>query len=88
MDATTILVWVHCDPETMHTYLRHRGAARDAAKLANWDAYLASINIDFRPPVPHVLIDNSASSEPLQDQAKHLVATVLNGAQRRMRTAS
>ncbi|HEX6076990.1 MAG TPA: AAA family ATPase [Micromonosporaceae bacterium] len=78
LDAKTTYVWVSCDAETMHSYVRHRGAARDAAKLADWAAYLASIDVDFRPPVPHFLIDNSASSKPLQNQAKDLLAAVLD----------
>lgn len=72
--ATVHVVWVHCDAETMHTYVRHRGAARDTAKLVDWDSYLASIDIDFRPNVPHFLIDNSASSDPLQPQAREVIA--------------
>ena len=80
MGAETILVWVHCDPDTMHTYIRHRGAARDATKLANWAGYLEAIHPDFRPSVDHHLIDNSSSSVPLQDQAKDLVKTVMSHA--------
>ena len=34
MNATLSIVWVHCDATTMHTYIRHRGAARDATKIA------------------------------------------------------
>jgi predicted kinase len=75
--ARTTLVWVHCDTDTMQQYIRHRGAARDAAKLADWNAYLAGIATDFRPSVDHELIDNSASSSPLQDQAKGLVEKIL-----------
>lgn len=75
--ATTTLVWVHCDAETMHMYLRRRGAARDTTKLASWDDYLSVIDVNFRPPAPYVLIDNSASSPLLQNQAKKLVAHVL-----------
>ncbi|MGK5554001.1 hypothetical protein ACSNOI_20520 [Actinomadura kijaniata] len=63
----------------MHTYVRHRGAARDATKLADWPGYLESIDLDFRPPEPYVLIDNSASSSPLQEQAKDLLRQVVNG---------
>lgn len=74
--ATLTLVWLHCDPDTMHTYVRHRGAARDAAKLADWEGYIAGIDLDLRPPVPHVVVDNSASSEPLQDQARALIAEI------------
>ena len=79
MNATTTLVWMYCDADTMHTYLRHRGAARDAAKLADWPSYLASIDLEFRPPVPHIVVDNCASGRPLQDQAEELLATVLGG---------
>lgn len=78
LDATTSLVWVHCDAETMHIYLRGRGAARDAGKLADWPNYLANITIGFRPNAPHFVIENSGSSTPLQQQAKDLIAAVTN----------
>jgi DNA-binding transcriptional regulator YhcF (GntR family)/predicted kinase len=77
LDAQLVLVWVHCDPESMHTYLRRRGAARDAAKLAAWDQYLASIDLDLRPPVDHVVIENSLDSAPLQTQAAKLIKEVM-----------
>ncbi len=77
-NATTSLVWVYCDVDTMHTYIRHRGAARDAAKLADWSAYLAGMDVNFRPLGPHHVIDNSASSEPLQSQARSLLKAVLD----------
>ncbi|MEV4758944.1 GntR family transcriptional regulator [Micromonospora sp. NPDC049559] len=77
MNATTTFVWVYCDADTMHTYIRHRGAARDAAKLADWPSYLNNVDVTFRPAVPHVLVDNCASGVPLQKQAKELVATIL-----------
>lgn len=78
LGADVTIVWVHCDVETMHTYLRMRGAARDAAKLADWAGYLAGIDVNVRPPAPHLVVDNSASSPPLQHQAKDLVAQILN----------
>jgi DNA-binding transcriptional regulator YhcF (GntR family) len=76
MNATLSLVWVHCDAETMHMYLRGRGAARDAGKLSDWPSYLANITIGFRPNAPHHVIDNSESSAPLQQQAKALIAAL------------
>lgn len=79
LGASITLSWVHCDVETMHTYIRHRGAARDAAKLDDWPSYLSGIDVAFRPPVPHFLVDNSASSTPLQDQARELLKDVLGG---------
>ncbi|MGL4174307.1 MAG: GntR family transcriptional regulator [Actinomycetota bacterium] len=77
LGAAVHLVWVHCEPPTMLTYLRHRGAARDTAKLADWDTYLGAIDPHFRPVDAHHVVDNSASSEPLQAQGKRLVREVL-----------
>lgn len=72
--AKTTFVWVSCDVESMHTYLRGRGAGRDAWKLANWDTYVETrIDVNFRPVVPHVVVDNSTSAEPLRLQAKRLI---------------
>lgn len=76
MGATLHVIWVYCDPGTMHTYVRQRGAARDAAKLANWAAYLENVDPMFRPAKPHTVIDNCVSSEPLQAQAKRLLASL------------
>lgn len=71
------LVWVSTDVETMHTYLRRRGAARDTVKLANWSDYLKErIDVDFRPVDEHVVIHNSADSEPLQSQVTRMLAEV------------
>lgn len=75
--ATMHLVWLRCDPETMHTYLRHRGAARDAAKLASWDRYSEELDPDYAPARPHTIVDNSATSAPLQDQATRLVEQIV-----------
>lgn len=83
LGAKVVLVWMFCDKDVMHTYVRGRGAARDAAKLANWSDYIAAIDTDFRPPVPHHVIDNCASGHPLQQQAKELLAELLDGEMRR-----
>ncbi len=79
LNATVHLVWVFCDEDTMHTYVRRRGAARDASKLADWATYMESIDVDFRPAAPYALIDNRTSSEPLQSQAKELLRKALAG---------
>ncbi|MBB5958426.1 putative kinase [Saccharothrix tamanrassetensis] len=78
MGAKVSIVWVYCDAETMHTYIRHRGAARDSFKLDNWLSYLETVDIDFRPPVPHLVIDNSASGAPLQTQARQLISAIVS----------
>ncbi|QWF79998.1 GntR family transcriptional regulator [Amycolatopsis sp. CA-230715] len=75
--AKLTLVWVYCDAASMHTYVRHRGAARDAAKLEDWNKWVSGLNLDFRPVIPHVVIDNSASSEPLREQGRRLVAELI-----------
>ncbi len=79
LGATMTLVWVNCDPDTMQTYLRHRGAARDSAKLADWPAYLSRIDVAFRPNMSHVVVDNSRSSTPLQSQATELLKSLIGG---------
>jgi predicted kinase len=74
------IVWVACDSETMHTYIRRRGAARDAAKLADWPAYMAKVDPDRRPAGEHHVIDNSVTADPLTVQAKRLLSTIAGGA--------
>lgn len=74
--AEVTFVWVACDADTMQMYIRHRGAARDAAKLADWPGYLSSIDVEFRPKTPHQVVENSASSTPLQGQAASLVKAI------------
>ncbi|MBB4687218.1 AAA family ATPase [Amycolatopsis jiangsuensis] len=76
LGANLTIVWVYCDEDTMHTYVKHRDAPRDGAKLANWGGYMEGVNLEFRPPVPHVVIDNSVAGELLVDQARRLVAQV------------
>jgi hypothetical protein len=46
----------------MHTNLQRRDAARDTWRLSHWDEYLAAIDIDTRPAIPHFYINNSLSS--------------------------
>jgi predicted kinase len=77
LGAHVNVVWVACDAESMRGYIKHRNALRDDWKLANWDAYRASINLDFRPPGDHVVIDNSRGcSRTLHDQVKELVSNM------------
>jgi predicted kinase len=76
LSAKAVFVWVYCDERSMQTYLRQRGAARDTWKLANWARYLDSIDLSFRPPVPHRVVDNSLDAAPLQSQAAELVQTL------------
>jgi predicted kinase/transcriptional regulator with XRE-family HTH domain len=71
--AALSIIWVQCDVESMFDYLSYRGAARDRWKLANWEAYLDDIDLDFRPPVPHYIVDNRLNATiTLIDQASKI----------------
>lgn len=65
-------VFVSCDVPTMHRYLKRRDAQRDSYKLNNWQDYLDSIDIDFRPHTDHSVIYNSADSPALDSQLDEL----------------
>jgi len=71
--ARVVFIWVTCDFDSMLMYLRRRGAARDASKLANWDAYASGLDLEFRPSVDHIRVENSVSSAPLKEQAREIV---------------
>ena len=77
MGAETAFVWVDCDLPTMHDHLRQRSAARDTWKLANWDEYAATVNVNMRPCVPHIVVDNRCNAATcLADQAAALAEQV------------
>ncbi|MFJ4192123.1 AAA family ATPase [Kitasatospora sp. NPDC089509] len=70
-------IWVRCDAESMHEYIAMRSAARDAWKLANWSDYIATVDVDTRPVVPHFVVDNRAGAAiSLADQARLALAEV------------
>lgn len=79
LGADTSFIWVYCDANSMNGYIRHRGAARDGAKLADWDGYVATIDLDFRPLGPHHVVDNCTSGAPLQVQASEVLKSILEG---------
>jgi predicted kinase len=70
-------IWVRCDMESMHEYISSRGAARDAWKLERWDEYLETVNLDLRPVVPHLVVDNRLGSAiSLADQARQAIGAM------------
>ncbi|MFI5501767.1 AAA family ATPase [Nocardia asteroides] len=71
--ADCTFVWVRCSLDTMLMYLRRRGAGRDTAKLADWGRYSAGLDMNFRPAVEHVVVDNDPDSPPLRTQAQQLI---------------
>ncbi|MFE3052699.1 GntR family transcriptional regulator [Nocardia sp. NPDC059239] len=67
------VVWIRCQPDSMHSYITRRGAARDSGKLANWDEYVRGLDITFEPPWQHTIIANDPDSLPLREQAQELL---------------
>lgn len=74
--ADTHILWVRCSTDSMHLYLRRRGAGRDRWKLAHWDDYIAGIDSEFTPVLDHTVIVNDPDSEPLQDQARGFLTEI------------
>ncbi len=62
------LVWVRSDPVTLRERLLARADPKDDGKLTAFDAFVARMQPDRPPPVPHDEIDNRAGAAPLVDQ--------------------
>ncbi|MFF3356740.1 AAA family ATPase [Streptomyces sp. NPDC002917] len=68
------VVWVQSDLESMHEYVRFRSAARDMWKLQHWDEYAAGIDLQLRPAIPHLLVDNRRGAAVARtDQVRRLL---------------
>jgi predicted kinase len=51
--------YIDCQPEVRRERLAQRGAARDSAKLADWDSHMLS-RVDGKPPeFSHIYVDTS-----------------------------
>jgi predicted kinase len=68
------LVWVRVDATTLHERLAARGCARDAGKLAAFDAFVERMAPDVPPPVPHLEVDNRHDAPALPAQLDRLLA--------------
>jgi predicted kinase len=72
--GTVHLVWVRSDAATLRHRLTARGWDRDAGKLADFDAFTASMRLDTEPAAPHAVIDNRlTSASTLEAQVARLV---------------
>lgn len=68
------LVWVRSDADTLRHRLTERASHRDAAKLANFEAFVASMRLDAAPAVPHLAVDNRlTAASTLREQIVALV---------------
>ena len=73
--GTVRLVWVASDAATLRHRLAARGLGRDAAKLADFEKFCASMRLGAEPAAPHLTVDNRlAAAAPLQDQLAALLA--------------
>jgi predicted kinase len=73
------LVWVRCDPGTLRARILARGRARDAGKLAEFEAFVARTRPDLPPPAPHHQIDNRGGAPSLARQVAALVRQADDG---------
>ncbi|MGH3178223.1 MAG: AAA family ATPase, partial [Streptosporangiaceae bacterium] len=63
------LVWVRSDQATLLRRLTARGLSRDAAKLAEFEQFCASMRVGAEPAAPHLTVDNRLTAAvPLGEQ--------------------
>jgi len=75
------LVWVRSDAPTLRHRLEARGSGRDAAKLADFGTFTASMRLGTEPAAPHVTIDNRlAAAATLEDQVAAAAGALSTGA--------
>lgn len=71
------LVWVKSDEATLRRRLIDRGLARDEAKLAEFEQYVARVRLGAEPAAPHLVVDNRLSAtESLAGQVAALAQSV------------
>jgi predicted kinase len=69
------LIWVRSDAVTLRQRLAARGSARDGGKLADFEAFAASMRLGVEPEAPHVTVDNRLTATvPLEVQVAGVLA--------------
>jgi hypothetical protein len=75
--GTVRLVWVKSDEATLRGRLIARGLARDEAKLAEFEQYVARMRLGAEPSAPHLVVDNRLSAtQSLAGQVAALAQSV------------
>ncbi len=64
------LLWVRCDPATLHDRIARRGRPKDLAKLDDFEAFVARVQPDRPPPVEHLTVDTGVTAAPVPDQLR------------------
>jgi predicted kinase len=67
------LLWVRSDAATLRARLTARGLPRDAAKLAEFDRFTASMRLGTEPAAPHATVDNRLGAVPVGLQVRALL---------------
>src|SRR6266487_3930583 len=71
--GTVRLVWIRSDEATLLRRLTARGLSRDAAKLAEFERFCASMRVGAEPAAPHLTVDNRLTAAiPLAEQVAAL----------------
>lgn len=67
------LVYVRSDAETLASRLAARASSRDGGKRTGFGAFVARMQPDVSPPVPHDEIDNRTGAPDLGGQVRRLL---------------
>jgi predicted kinase len=76
------LVWTRVEPEVLRARLRDRGRGKDAAKLADFDAFTRRMRPSTPPPVPHLAVDTSEGAASVEAQLRDRLERGPQGSER------
>lgn len=79
VDSVVHWVWVSADLPTMRSRLTNRRASRDRWKLANWDAYAETVDLQLRPAVDTFHIVENPEGSSLAVVTESLIAEIRAG---------
>jgi predicted kinase len=73
------LLWVRCRADVLRSRLVDRASPRDGEKLLRYEQFVAAVQPDVEPIVPHYTIDNSAGDVAQLVDAARRAAMSYNG---------